>query len=397
MHTSVPQKKKRIESIDVFRALIVLLMIFVNDLWSISEVPHWMGHADFDEDFLGLSDIVFPAFLFILGMSIPLAIGGRIRKGQSRFQLVRHIVSRSLALLVMGVFSVNSGRSLSREVGISGPVYSLLMLLGFFLIWNSYPHDITSSLKQKIYSLFQVLGCILLVYLGFIYRDLSGATLKPKWWGILGLIGWTYLVCALLYLFLHKKHRYLIISALCFTLLCVLGTAGYLGSLNNVVLSNGCFYAFTMFGLLLTLLLNDKTYAYIALANKLKVICCIGVVFILLGWLFNRWWIISKLQETSPWLFYSTGITILVYVFIYWLVDIQDKGIYFKLIKPAGTATLTCYLVPSLYYAISQIINFRIIGAFAKAPLGLLKCLCFSLLCILTTNILGKMSIKLKI
>ena len=58
MHTSVPQKKKRIESIDVFRALIVLLMIFVNDLWSISEVPHWMGHADFDEDFLGLSDIV---------------------------------------------------------------------------------------------------------------------------------------------------------------------------------------------------------------------------------------------------------------------------------------------------------------------------------------------------
>ena len=389
------QKSKRIESIDVFRALTVFLMTFVNDLWSVSGVPHWLGHAAFDEDFLGLSDLVFPSFLFILGMSIPLAIGGRIKKGHSNRAIIQHILGRSFALLVMGVFSVNSGGSLSPEVGLSGPIYSLLMLLGFFLIWNQYPQYQAS--KQTLYRVLKVLGVGLLLYLAFIYRDSSGQMMQPKWWGILGLIGWTYLVCALLYLFFYRKHRYLFGAALFFTLLCVLGTAGYLGVFDQLILSNGCFHAFTLFGVLLTLLLNDKIYASIPLNRKLQIIGGVVFVFIGAGWISNQWWIISKLQETPPWLFYSTGISLLVYLLVYWGVDMQGKGHWFGFIKPAGTATLTCYLVPSLFYALFQLTGFSIKGALAVAPLGLLKCALFSLLCILATYLLGKLGIKLKI
>ena len=35
----------RLASIDVFRAITMLLMIFVNDLWSVKNVPRWMEHA----------------------------------------------------------------------------------------------------------------------------------------------------------------------------------------------------------------------------------------------------------------------------------------------------------------------------------------------------------------
>src|SRR5258707_15557759 len=98
---------RRLASIDTFRALTMFLMIFVNDLVLVKDVPAWLEHAGETEDRLGLADIVFPAFLFIVGLSIPFAIGGRIAKGFSRSSTLMHILQRSLALLVMGFHVVN--------------------------------------------------------------------------------------------------------------------------------------------------------------------------------------------------------------------------------------------------------------------------------------------------
>ncbi|MFC0181070.1 heparan-alpha-glucosaminide N-acetyltransferase domain-containing protein [Pseudarcicella hirudinis] len=100
---------KRVRSIDVFRALTMLLMIFVNDLWSLSGIPYWLEHAKADEDFLGLADVVFPCFLFILGMAIPFAIQNRIAKGESDPEIVKHIIIRSVALLIMGIYCKCTG------------------------------------------------------------------------------------------------------------------------------------------------------------------------------------------------------------------------------------------------------------------------------------------------
>ena len=71
----------RIASIDILRALTMLLMIWVNDFWSLTGVPKWLGHAAASEDYMGFSDIIFPLFLFIVGLSIPLAIENRMAKG----------------------------------------------------------------------------------------------------------------------------------------------------------------------------------------------------------------------------------------------------------------------------------------------------------------------------
>ena len=70
-------------AIDMLRALTMTLMIFVNDFWKIHDVPHWMEHARWGEDFMGLADFVYPAFLFCVGMSVPYAIENRYRKGYS--------------------------------------------------------------------------------------------------------------------------------------------------------------------------------------------------------------------------------------------------------------------------------------------------------------------------
>ncbi|MBE9517842.1 MAG: DUF1624 domain-containing protein, partial [Bacteroidetes bacterium] len=58
----------RLKSIDILRALTMLLMIFVNDLWSLTDIPAWLEHKAANEDGMGLADVVFPAFLLIVGL-----------------------------------------------------------------------------------------------------------------------------------------------------------------------------------------------------------------------------------------------------------------------------------------------------------------------------------------
>ena len=63
----------RISSIDIMRGLTLLLMLFVNDL-NMKVAPAWMGHTKADFDGMGLADWVFPGFLFMVGMAIPLRL-----------------------------------------------------------------------------------------------------------------------------------------------------------------------------------------------------------------------------------------------------------------------------------------------------------------------------------
>ena len=63
----------RVTSVDTLRGLTIFLMIFVNDLGR--GAPSWMHHIQPPRaDGMTLADIVFPFFLFIVGVSIPLAL-----------------------------------------------------------------------------------------------------------------------------------------------------------------------------------------------------------------------------------------------------------------------------------------------------------------------------------
>jgi len=69
--------RQRIASIDAFRGLTILVMVFVNQLAGVSGVPQWARHMKADADAMSFVDVVFPAFLFIVGMSIPFALNQR--------------------------------------------------------------------------------------------------------------------------------------------------------------------------------------------------------------------------------------------------------------------------------------------------------------------------------
>src|SRR5213596_1577872 len=69
----------RITSIDALRGLVMFAMIYVNDIAGADHVPDWMVHYSDRHRGSGMTfvDLVFPAFLFIVGMSIPFALRAR--------------------------------------------------------------------------------------------------------------------------------------------------------------------------------------------------------------------------------------------------------------------------------------------------------------------------------
>jgi len=165
----------RVYSIDVFRAITMLLMIFVNDLWTLKEIPDWLGHVDANMDGMGLADVVFPAFLVIVGLSIPFAISRRIEKGEGVFQTLQHIFFRTWALLTMGVFHVNLENYNRADSVLPKPVWQILMTVAFFMIWLDY----SSYLNKKRNRILQISGILILAGLAYFY--VGGTRETPTW------------------------------------------------------------------------------------------------------------------------------------------------------------------------------------------------------------------------
>ena len=228
------KKKGRIESIDVFRGLTIFVMIFVNDLASVKGIPAWMEHMPANADGMTFVDVVFPAFLFIVGMAIPFALNKRIAKGDKLPGLIKHILSRTSALLILGIMMVNIGGLNSSIVGMSHSLWMLLLFIGAIMAWNVYPE--TDGTKKNIYRILQYLGAALLIYLAVIYRRGEPGNLSwfhTQWWGILGLIGWAYFFSSLVYLVFKNNLPGLIGMMIFFVLLYIGDKSGALGSFYN--------------------------------------------------------------------------------------------------------------------------------------------------------------------
>lgn len=391
---------QRNAAIDILRALTMLLMIFVNDFWSVKGVPHWMQHARTNEDFLGLADVVFPLFLFAVGMSIPYAIERRFSKGHSELSTVSHILTRTFALLIMGIFTVNTEYGISRDIGMSRDVFRVLMVAAFLMIWNVYPK--TEKPVRHLYTALQVLGVLILVYLALIFRDAKGGILQTRWWGILGSIGWTYLVCSFIYLFVRDKIPKIFFFWLVFILLCMVKSSqlipreSFFNSLLNIVnIGSGANVAFTMGGILFSLIIVN--YSHVTVRKKALYLVLAVAVLLISAAISNNFWIISKNRGTLPWVLYCSAAAIGMYGLIQWAVS-RGKASWFNIIKPAGTATLTCYLMPYvLYSVIYGFLSLSLPGWMKEGAPGLIKCAGFAFLCIGVTALLERFKIKIKV
>ncbi|MCR5710068.1 MAG: DUF5009 domain-containing protein [Bacteroidales bacterium] len=395
-HKSIPGQKGRTASVDVFRALTMLTMLFVNDFAGMSGLPHWLHHAATQEDMMGFSDLVFPAFLFCVGLSIPLAIGSRFRKGDTQLQVLGHIASRTLALVVMGLFAMNLG---GVEGGLSRSAYTLLAVAGFFLVWNAYPRKKDGRYPVWVRAL-QATGVLLLIFL-VIYKDLHGMPFRHGWWGILGLIGWAYLPCSVAFLCLKGDLKKVTGFWLLTLVLCVLNASKAIPpeySSRALILGfwpgGWTHVAICATGMLISLLLlrqGDRPRKLIASYAAL------AAGFLILALVSHNFWIISKNLATPTWAFYSLALSVAFFALFWWICDLKGLTRWARPVSPAGTATLTCYTIPYIWYALQGMAGLRWPAAMTDGVPGLLKALVFSFAIIGLTWLFGKIHLKLKI
>ena len=95
----------RVLSVDVFRGATIAGMILVNNPGSWTAGYRQLQHAPWHS--CTPTDLIFPFFLFIVGMAITLSLTDRVARGSGRHRVYRQIARRSLILLALGIFLTN--------------------------------------------------------------------------------------------------------------------------------------------------------------------------------------------------------------------------------------------------------------------------------------------------
>jgi len=92
--------EERLFSLDLFRGATIAAMIVVNN--QNSDAAYWpLQHASWNG--CTPTDLVFPFFLFIVGVSLVFSFHSRLERGDSRRALVLHTLRRSVILFAIGL------------------------------------------------------------------------------------------------------------------------------------------------------------------------------------------------------------------------------------------------------------------------------------------------------
>jgi predicted acyltransferase len=91
----------RLLSLDVFRGVVIAAMILVTDPGTYTYTWHQLRHAEWNG--ATATDMIFPAFLFMVGLAIPFSLGSRAEPGTSRRKTALRIIRRSITLFLLGL------------------------------------------------------------------------------------------------------------------------------------------------------------------------------------------------------------------------------------------------------------------------------------------------------
>jgi predicted acyltransferase len=279
-------EQQRLVSLDVFRGLTIAGMVLVNNPGSWSHIYWPLEHAEWNG--WTPTDLIFPFFLFIVGVAIPLAFGKRIERGDSKRTMFTKIAIRS----------------------------AIIFLLGEFLAGVPYFH----------LSTIRIPGVLQRIAVCYFFASLIYLTTRLRTTAIIA-------VALLVVYFVLMKHvhwnGYYV------------GDLSKEGSLASIIdrkvfgphiwkqgivydpegiLSTMGALATTLFGVLTGYLIRAKDKTQI---EKVTLMFVAGIVCMIIGWCWNPWFPINKSLWTSSYVFFTGGLALQFLALCYWLIDIK--------------------------------------------------------------------------
>lgn len=392
----------RLASIDIFRGLTMVVMIFVNDLASVHGLPWWTYHAPAQVNVMTYVDMVYPFFLFAVGLSLPLAIKARFKKTGSELALWKHVVIRSASLIVLGLILANAEKGDPARIGFSSSLWAILALLGCALYLSVY----TGSERGKtVYKVLRILGLILVVVMYAIFRrtmhDGHAGWIDGSYPEILGLIGYTYFAVSLLYIPTRRREwapLAWLVALIAFNALCVARIIPLPQHLRLYFwpFDNGAMASITMAGIATSIIfLGDHRWK--SLGQKMSLAGAFALSALIAGRLLTPLGI-SKIRATPTWSLYCIAAAVASFAILYWICDAKKRTGWAFFARPAGANTLLTYLLPDFYYFIVAAIGFTYFEShFSYGWPGVVRSVIFTACMLAIAALLTRWKIRLQL
>ena len=288
-----PAASSRLVSLDVFRGLTIAGMVLVNNPGSWAHIYWPLEHAEWNG--WTPTDLIFPFFLFIVGVAIPLALGRRVDEGGRKRDLYWKIIKRALIIFALGEFLAGFPYFHLSTMRIPG----VLQRIAVCYLFASFIFLKTKPRTQAIIALaLLVVYWLLMTHVhapGYATGDLSKEGSLAS------------------YIDRTVFGRHVWSQAKVYDPEGILSTMGALAT--------------TLFGVLAGNHLRCSTRTQF---EKVAGLFVAGMICVVIGWAWNPFFPINKGLWTSSYVFLTGGMALQLLAFCYWLIDIKNYRAWAK-------------------------------------------------------------------
>lgn len=283
--SNITTQNDRLISLDVFRGITIAGMVLVNNPGSWSSIYWALGHAPWHG--WTPTDLIFPFFVFIVGVAIPLAFARRVEQGGSKRDLYLKIIRRTLIIFALGMFLAGFPYFELSTIRIPGVLQRLAVCYLFASV---------IFLNTKVRTQIIITVALLIIYWlimtrlhapGFAVGDLSkeGSVASFVDRVVFGPHIW-------------RQGK-------------VYDPEGLLSTIPAI--------ATALFGVLCGQWIRTNKSGY----EKVAGLFVAGAVCIVIGWAWNPFFPINKPLWTSSYVFFTGGLALEFLALCYWLIDIK--------------------------------------------------------------------------
>jgi len=322
-------QRKRLLSLDVFRGLTIAGMLLVNNPGTWAAIYPPFEHAEWNG--CTLTDLIFPFFLFIVGVAIPFSFGNRLEDGQDKRKLYLQIIRRTLILFLLGLFlnslsimmgahpTINPIKVLS-DLRVPG-VLQRIALCYFFasLIFLNF------KIQAQIFiSALLVVGYWILMTVIPIPVDHNGVMAYQS-----GLLEKGVNLAAFIDNIFLKGHMWSVTKTW--------DPEGLLSTIPAI--------ATTLFGVFSGYWLRRN----ISAPDKLIGMFIMGNLGVATGYIMSFWFPLNKSLWSSSYTLFTAGIALNFLALCYWLIDVKEwkKGLQFFLVY--GSNAITVFVLSGIF------------------------------------------------
>jgi predicted acyltransferase len=302
----IPPGSSRLLSLDVFRGITIAGMVLVNNPGTWESIYWPLRHAEWHG--WTPTDLVFPFFLFIVGVAIALSLGNQAESGGSRRDLYLKIVKRSLIIFGIGLFLNGFPYFSLSELRIPGVLQRIAVCYLFASI---------IFLNARLRTQIAIAIALLLIYWvllafvpapGFVAGDLTKEGSLPSYVdrAVLGKHVWAQ---AKVY---DPEGLLSTIPALVTALIGVLTGSWLRTEKSRIEKAAGMFVA--------------------------------GAVLVAVGWGWNSFFPINKALWTSSYVLFTGGLALQFLTFCYWLIDIKEYRRWARPFEIFGLNAIALYV-----------------------------------------------------